>query len=125
MDGYNWGTDPAGHALGWQTFDEVFHQAYQAILAIAPTKPMMIGEVGSVELGGSKAGWITDMLSTQLPNNYPQVKAVAYFDENMGDGNWPLESSTTSEQAWTAGIQSSHYVSNQFGSADTSPIPPP
>jgi beta-mannanase len=41
LDGYNWGTDPNGHLIGWQTFDQIYHSAYQAVLAIAPSKPLM------------------------------------------------------------------------------------
>jgi beta-mannanase len=124
VDGYNWGTDPNGHKLGWQTFDQVFHSAYQAILAIAPTKPMMIGEVGVTEYGGSKATWITDMLTTELPVNYRKIEAFMYFDCNYGP-LWPIESSTSAEQAFANGIGSSYYDTNRFGSASTSPIPPP
>jgi hypothetical protein len=124
LDGYNWGTDPNGHMLGWQTFDQIYHSAYQAIQAVAPTKPIMIGEVASTEYGGSKAAWITDMLGTQLPNNYPKMKAFMWFDCNYGP-LWPLESSTSAEQAFANGIGSPYYDTNRFGSLSTSPIGPP
>jgi hypothetical protein len=76
------------------------------------------------EYGGSKAAWITDMLTTQLPVNYRKMKAFMYFDCNYGP-LWPIESSTSTEQAFANGIGSSYYDTNRFGSASTSPIPPP
>jgi beta-mannanase len=97
MDGFNWGSD----GDYWQTFDEVFGHTYRELTQLAPTKPLMIGEVASSEKGGplgspaSKAAWIADTFSNQLPFNFPLVKAVIWFDsagENP-EHTWPLESS--------------------------------
>ena len=70
LDGYNWGTNPA-KPRGWRSFDQLFRRTYHEIVgAIAPSKPMMIGEIGSTEHGGSKANWIRDALAavpTELP----------------------------------------------------------
>jgi hypothetical protein len=65
------------------------------------------------------------MLDTQLPRNYPQVKAFLWFDETMDGMDWPIESSAVTELAFANGMQNSYYTSNQFGSASISPIPPP
>jgi hypothetical protein len=125
IDGYNWGTDPAGHMLGWQTFGQVFDSAYQAILTIAPSKPIMIGETASTEYGGSKSAWISDMLGTRLPNDYPKIRGFMWFECDYNNMDWSLESSPSPEQAFSQGIQSSYFAPNQFGSANTSPIAPP
>jgi endoglucanase len=54
LDGYNWGSNPAGNLGGWQTFDQVYHSTYHDIVdTLAPTKPMIIGEMASTEYGGS------------------------------------------------------------------------
>ena len=113
IDGYNWGTDPAGHMLGWQTFGQIYQSAYQAMLAIAPSKPIMIGEVASTEYGGSKSGWITDMLGTQLPNNYPKIRGFMWFDCDYNNMDWSLESSAAAEQAFSNGIRSAYFEANQ------------
>jgi hypothetical protein len=85
----------------------------------------MIAETASSENGGSKAAWITDMLTTQLPANFPNVKAFIWFDWNAGDPalSWPIESSATAQSAFAAGIASSYYATNEFGALATSPIP--
>ena len=69
LDGYNWGTNKKE---GWQTFDQIYNYSYNEILKVAPSKPVMVGEFGSVEQGGSKANWFTDTLKTQLPSRYPR-----------------------------------------------------
>jgi hypothetical protein len=132
VDGYNWGTD---YDNAWQTFTEVFtgslayggHNSYGELLSQAPNKPMMIGETASSENGGSKAAWIRDMLLEQLPTNFPQIKAVVWFDGNSGDPNlsWSVESSPAALQAFSDGISSPAYPDNAYATLDVSPIPPP
>ncbi len=121
IDGYNWG-GTSGHI--WQSFSSVFQQTYNDVLSLAPGKPIIISETASDETGGSKASWITDMLSTQLPNNFPQVKAVLWFNWQDGNHPWPIESSSTSKSAFASGIASSYYATNSFGSLSQSPIQP-
>ena len=42
---------------------------------------MIIGETASTEYGGSKAAWITDMLSTQIPLYFPKLKGFLWFEK--------------------------------------------
>jgi hypothetical protein len=117
LNGYNWGA--AGG--GWMTFNQVFSSSYATLLQIAPTKPIMLGEVSSEENGGDKAAWITDMLTTQLPQNYPQVKAMLWFNwrilEKGQYWSWEVESSPASQTAFAQGIASSYYApGGTFGS---------
>lgn len=108
LNGYNWG----GHE--WTSFANVFSSSYNALLQLAPTKPIMIGETASAEVGGSKAAWITDALSTQLPQNFPQVKAVLWFNwliyEKSTWWPWEVESSASSQQAFATAISSPYYA---------------
>jgi mannan endo-1,4-beta-mannosidase len=132
MDGYNWGTD---YDNLWMTFTEVFtgkpsygvFNTYEQLLGLAPTKPIMIGETASSENGGSKANWITDMLEVQLPSNFPQIKAVVWFDTTSSDPvvSWPLESSPSALSAFSIGIASPVYPDNAYATLNVSPIPPP
>ena len=120
MDGYNWGTD---YGNLWQTFAEVFagswynanHNTYAELLALAPDKPIMLGEVASSEHGGNKSAWIADML-TQLPRSFPQIRALAWMDWNTGDPTltWPLASSAPAYDAFATGIAAPEYAPNQF-----------
>jgi beta-mannanase len=132
MDGYNWGFDRDN---AWQSFGEVFSgghpsygpfDTYQELRSIAPAKPVMIGEIASSERGGSKAEWIRDMLQVQLPLNYPDVKAVVWFNPDGGDPtlSWAINSSNDALQAFKRGISSRAYAGNAYSTLDVSPIPP-
>jgi hypothetical protein len=117
---YNWGTNPAKPGNVWHSFTEVLRQTYDELVALAPQAPIMLTETASSEYGGSKAAWITDMLQSQLPVNWPQVKAFVWFNWNAAATNgamdWVIESSSSARAAFAAGIASSHYASNTFGS---------
>ena len=111
LDGYNWGTDPARPGR-WMTFDEVFRDTYRLVtLWIAPGKPMMIGEMGASEHGGSKAAWIWDALAVRLPFEYPSVKAVVWFNKRWDGVDWPIESSPSARAAFAGVISSPVYAS--------------
>jgi hypothetical protein len=122
MDGYNWG------GSGWQSFTQIFQQTYNHILSIAPSKPMMIGETGSVENGGSKAQWITDAMAA-LPTSFPAIRAVAWFNWRIYERSiwqeWPIESSATSQAAFAKAISSSRFTANTFGTQTGSPVAAP
>jgi hypothetical protein len=112
LDGYNFG------GSSWMTFNQVFSSSYQAIQQIAPSKPLIIGETASVEAGGSKAAWITDMFN-QLASGYPNIRALVWFDASDGGNVWPLESSLSAEKAFAAGIASPAYTTNTYKTAST------
>jgi hypothetical protein len=101
--------------------------SYNEILNVAPNKPMMLAEWASIEAGdggAKKAAWITDALTTQIPINFPKIKAVVWFNFDMNTGEtYPIESSQAATDAWAAGLGSAVYATNQFASLNTSPIP--
>jgi mannan endo-1,4-beta-mannosidase len=123
LDGYNWGTNPA-RPDRWRTFDQLYSSTYKKITeTVAPSKPMMVSEVGSSEYGGSKANWIKNMMST-VPVDYPKIRGLLYF-EKFDDGmDWPVETSTSATSALAAGVQSPAYAGNQFGSLAFGPVLP-
>ncbi len=120
MDGYNRGSNPISPE-GWRSFSQTFSSTYEALLSRAPTKPIMIGEWASTESGGSKAAWIADALKTQLPLNFPAIKAIVWFNWNIQDGegglrwDWPIESSPSATSSFAEGISSPYYAGNTFG----------
>jgi hypothetical protein len=128
LDGYNWGTNPVKPGI-WAKFNQLFHSTYhQVVDRIAPSKPMIIGETASTEIGGSKAAWITDLLSVQLPLNYPEIRGFVWMEKGGAEGDgmdWPIESSLSAQNAFATAIGNPIYTSNTFGTIDTSPIPPP
>ena len=123
MDGYNWGTVPHPTVTGWQTFSQVFTQTYTTITALS-TKPLMVAEIASAEQGGSKANWITDAYSLQIPSNFKRIRAIIWFNRIV-ETDWRIESSPTAQNAFSTVIQSHMYTTNQYGSLSESPIPTP
>jgi Glycosyl hydrolase family 26 len=124
LDGYNWGTNPAA-PRGWKSFDQLFASTYAEIVEkIAPGKPLMIGEVGSSEYGGSKSAWISDMLA-KIPAEYPMVRGLLWFDAFSDNMDWPIETSATAISAFAAGIQNSAYVGNAYAGLEGRAVQPP
>ena len=132
FDGYNkydtwlgFNTIFTGSGIDW------LYDSYQEILNVAPSKPIMIGETGSLEAGdggAQKAAWITDGFTTQLSKNLPQIRAVVLFNWNSNNPLYdtlPIESSPASISAFAAAIASNSFVGNEFAGLNTSPIPPP
>jgi mannan endo-1,4-beta-mannosidase len=126
MNGYNWGTSVYWVSCPcqstWDSFSEVFDRTYNQLLALSD-KPIFIGEFASSEDGGDKADWITDGLLRQLPNNYPQVKAIAWFstiatglDTNASgviaptaEVDWRVTSSSAATQAFADAVNHTYY----------------
>jgi hypothetical protein len=124
LDGYNWGTNPSS-PKGWRSFNYLYNSTYHQIVdTIAPSKPMVIGEVASSEYGGSKSGWIHNMFGW-LPTDYPKVRGLLWFETYADGMDWPIETSTTATSSFAAGIKSPAYAGNRFSGITTSPIPPP
>jgi hypothetical protein len=123
LDGYNWGTNPVKPG-GWKTFDQTYRSTYSNIVTnIAPSKPMLIGEVASSEYGGSKAGWIREMLS-KVPREYPAIRGLLWFDHFADNMDWPIETTESASAAFAEGIQNSNYVGNTFASLSASAVQP-
>jgi hypothetical protein len=119
IDGYNW-------ASPWLSFDQLFHSTYtQLSTSIAPSKPIVIAETASSEHGGAKATWITDVLTRQLPDRYPQIHAFLWFDKFDSSMDWPIETSSSAVSAFATGISSNLYAANTFAALGGSgPIQP-
>jgi len=129
LDGYNkdrtwlgFYTLFTGSGINW------LYNSYQEILAVAPTKPIMLGEVASLEAGdggAKKAAWITDAFIYQLPINFPKIKAIVWFnwDDNNPVYTFPIESSQASIDAFSTAIKSNYFAKNDFANINTSPIP--
>lgn len=109
LDGYNWGasqpTDPYNH---WTELSDLFGASYDALSALT-SKPMMIAEVASTEVGGDKAAWITRGLLTSLPVRFPRLRLIIWFDENK-ETDWRVNSSVSSLSSYRAVAHSSPYM---------------
>jgi hypothetical protein len=124
LDGYNWGTNPTKPDR-WMSFDELYGSTYQRITGtLAPSKPLLIGEMSSTEYGGSKANWIRDTLA-KIPTNYPKIGGLLWFDTYIEGMDWPIESSSAATSAFAEGIANPAYAGNDYAGLTGSPIAPP
>ena len=96
VDGYNWGTSDPNFV--WQSFQDVFKDIYP--LLAAKGKPILIGEMASDEVGGSKSQWIADIIPT-LRTDFPSIKAFVWFDVKK-ERDWEIDSSAASLAAYVA-----------------------
>lgn len=139
LDGYNY----PHKALGNSSFTQIFKDSYDKVnnlslprdsngnlIAGGKPKPMMIAETGSSEevdepdplktpcvgSGPAKPNWITNTLKTDLPINFPNIKALVWFNwcepqsSHQNADTWAIESSPESQAAFKAGIASPYYI---------------
>jgi hypothetical protein len=124
VDGYNWGPDFPENG-GWSSFHQIFRYAYDTMVLVAPNKPMMLGEWGSSDNGGSKADWIRDAFGAQIPARFPKIAAVVWYNQRAGPVDWRIESSPASFAAYRAVMASPVYRSAEYGALAGAPIPRP
>lgn len=134
MDNYNRYADwESFHTMNTGSGTHWLLNTYQALLDIAPAKPIMLAEFGSKEdpdNGQRKADWLTDALTVQLPANFPQIKAIVYFNWNTTtdpanpDSSIVIESSLAAQTAFANGLASPYYATNTFASLPGGPIQP-
>jgi beta-mannanase len=96
LDGYNWGTSTSGQT--WRSFTTIFSQSYTTLTSIS-ARPVMVAETASTEVGGSKATWITSTYLTQIPQSFPALRAVVWFNHQK-ETSWPVDSSSTALAAF-------------------------
>lgn len=108
LDIYNTGPVIDWGAPYWRSFSEILSPPYQAITTIS-TKPLILPEVGSTEIGGSKAAWTSEGLGPTLVSQFPRVKALVWFDVNK-ETDWRIASSSSMTSAFlsTASLSQFH-----------------
>ncbi|HVV89021.1 MAG TPA: glycosyl hydrolase [Solirubrobacterales bacterium] len=124
LDGYNWGPD-ARPPRTWHSFSQLFGPSYRQLTeTVAPSKPLLVGETASSEAGGSKAGWITEAF-TALPEEFPRIQGLIWFDKYDDGMDWPIETSSSAVSAFASGISDGRYRAGSFADLSASPIPSP
>ncbi|WP_316313565.1 glycoside hydrolase family 26 protein [Clavibacter michiganensis] len=93
LDGYNWGA-VAGQR--WTAPADLFGPGIAQLRAVAPGKPLIIGEVASSETGGSKAAWDKDLVAYLQAQ--PDVLGFVWFDFQK-EADWRIDSSAASATA--------------------------
>ncbi|MEO9028581.1 MAG: glycosyl hydrolase [Ktedonobacteraceae bacterium] len=110
LDGFNWGTTTQGSK--WSKFSQVFLPTYSQITKMTQ-KPIILAETGSVGQGGNKADWVTNAYSVAQSKYFPNVKAIAWFNQ-VTQEDWRIESSPDVQAAFASAIEMPVYASNSF-----------
>lgn len=95
IDGYNRGTP-------WESFTTIFAGSYRELTGVS-SRPVMIAETGTVEQPGdpsAKAAWITSAFEHEIPDGFPRVRAVLYFDAPGRGFSFALTSSGAALQSF-------------------------
>lgn len=106
LDGYNWGTAGIG-VDRWESLAQVFSSSYEELTQLS-SKPVIITEVSASEAGGDKAAWIREGFLQTIPQQFPRVNAVVWYDRNQEE-NWRIDSSASSLAAYREVVASSIY----------------
>lgn len=126
-DIFNWA---ARRDLPWSSFQALFTPTYNALVELAPDKPIMIAEIASIEnpapskLALTKARWIQDSFSETTLNAYPQLGALVWFhwNDNDPDLTWVLDSSPEALDAFAESIAPDAFAENLFADIEHTPI---
>ena len=85
----------------YRSFDAIFRSSYAALRRLAPDKPTIVAELGCAETGGDKAAWMREAMLHAIPERYPAVDAVVWFDHHRPDHtDWRVDSSPGALAAW-------------------------
>jgi hypothetical protein len=98
VDGYNW-----GGRFPWKSFRDLYARSYRDLLRLT-NRPLMIGEVGCGEVGGSKSSWLRLMFRRDLPR-MSHFRAVVWFDDTDEKGDLRIDTSSSalhSFRRWTS-----------------------
>jgi hypothetical protein len=102
MDGFDF-----GGTIGWPSFTAIFGSTYERMAELSD-RPMMIAETAAGEDGGDKAAWIASALGRELPR-FPRLRAVVWFDEEVPNADFRVNSSETSARAVRQALASPEY----------------
>jgi len=102
VDGYNGGTQL--NWGGWLSPVQLFDRSYRSLVALSPSRPIMIAETSTVEQGGSKATWIKELFN-DLPAAFPNVQAIVWFHTDTtarGEADWRVNTTAAALDAFKA-----------------------
>jgi hypothetical protein len=115
LDGYNWG---ATRGNQWSSLKKVFASSYATITQLS-AKPLIITETSSSEIGGDKAAWIRNGFMKTIPQDFPRVIGVVWFNASKED-DWRIASSQGALDAYREVVSCFAYG----GSGPCDPGPP-
>ncbi len=90
LTGYNNGTSHPGDV--WREFDSIYAPVYNDYLRRYSSKPFIITEFSTNEVGGDKSKWIEKGFKL-LAEKYHNIKIAVWFDGQ--DGFWQYQTDSS------------------------------
>lgn len=110
MQGYNWGTSGPS---GLRTPSQVFTQTVADLQAVAPSKPVWITEMGTVDDPNlSKQAWIGQFFTWLASTT---IGAFVWYDDTDSGYDWRVDETTTVSNAFNAGMLSLRATTKPIG----------
>lgn len=107
ISGFNWGTSSSFGS--WISFNQIYRSRIRMLLGYH--KPILLAEIGAVEVGGDKARWIRSTFTT-IVRDYPQVKALVWYDRRDSRlEDWRIDSSAWSVAAFRSALDQPELLS--------------
>lgn len=112
-----------------------YAHAYDMFQAIAPSKPIAIGEIGCAEpgdplgspswgAGQSKAAWFTELFALGT-STLPALTTICYFNSAGTRRTYPVTSSSSAFEAFAAGFSSAGRAAPAWDPPDGATSAPP
>lgn len=129
FDGYS-GENPIKKEGAKYPFER-FEPTYTKLIEVAPTKPQMIGEVSTSEIGVNKPAWIAELFSQMLPV-FSRIKAVVWYNAPavhesegvQGRVDWQIESSSLTTESFKEVVEPEFYIGgSQIYGSEKPPVP--
>ena len=104
LDGYNWGASASWSS--WQSPTSVMGTTLANLRQVS-SRPIILGETATTEVGGNKAQWIQQFFSMLSAN--PDVKAFLWFNL-LKENDWRIESSPSAQAAFATGVGAARFT---------------
>jgi beta-mannanase len=113
LDIYNTGPALDWGAPYWRSLETALSEPYAALANLSP-RPILLGEVGSSEVGGDKGQWLAEGLGPSVTARFPQLRAIIWYDIHK-EQDWAVQSSTGAYSAFIGALRQSHFMSDASG----------
>ncbi len=90
----------------WRSFARICAGSIRSLHRLAPRLPIELSEVGSAEVGGSKAAWIAGMFACLAL--HPEVRTLIWFNVRK-EADWTVTSSAAADRAARISLDSGRY----------------
>ncbi len=93
------------------TFANTYQSTLDELRTVA-VKPIVITELGAIEVGQNKPAWINSVFAGLAQN--PDIVGFVWFDHSVNGSDWRIESSSAATRAFADGVADPHYRAGRY-----------